>query len=135
MLTREQDYAAKVYEQISNEFANKPPNTGKKYGSMAHKLPVLIRVAGLAQALQFVDSRGTDDHKLLLQHLALTLGFMDDGGDDVEKAKTKLLDSSRTAQLGPYMLLTQRSLAALQWYKRFAQSVLKVDAGDESGEN
>ena len=134
MLTREQDYAAKVYEQITNEFATKPPNAAKKYGSMAHKLPVLIRAAGLAQALQFVDSRGSEDQKLLLQHLALTLGFLD-GDGNVEKATTKLLDSSRTSQLGPYMLLTQKSLAALQWYKRFAQSVLKVDAGDEVGEN
>jgi CRISPR-associated protein Cmr5 len=131
MLTREQEYAATIYGQVSNEIEPKPRASQKKYGSMAHKLPVLIRVAGLAQALQFVESRGKDEQKLLLQHLALALGFTDDEGENVKKAKAKLLDKSRTSQLGSYMHLTQQALAALQWYKRFAQSVLKVEAGEE----
>ena len=131
MLTREQKYAAKIYEQVTSEIATKPPEKQKKYGSMAHKLPVLIRVAGLAQALQFVDSRGSDEQKLLLQHLALTLDFTDDEGDNATKAKAKMLNSCRTSQLAAYMRLTQQALAALQWYKGFAQSVLKVEASDE----
>jgi CRISPR-associated protein Cmr5 len=132
MLTREQEYAATIYKQVSDEIEPKPPASKKKYGSMAHELPVLIRVAGLAQALQFVESRGKDEQKRLLQHLALTLGFTNDEGENARTAKAKLLDESRTSQLGAYMRLTQRSLAALQWYKRFAQSVLKVEAGEES---
>jgi hypothetical protein len=32
------------------------------------------------------------------------------------------------------MLLTQRSLDALLWYKRFAQSILHVDASDAAEE-
>jgi CRISPR-associated protein Cmr5 len=128
MLTREQSYASIIYKQ----FGEVSTAWQKKYGSMAHKLPVLIRTAGLAQALQFVESRGTDEWKLLLQHLALTLGFADDEKHG-QKAKEKLLDKSRTSQLGAYMRLTQQSLAALQWYKRFAQSVLKVEAGEEAG--
>jgi CRISPR-associated protein Cmr5 len=130
VLTREQEYAAKIYKQVG-QIDGKPRAEQKKYGSMAHKLPVLIRVAGLAQALQFVESRGSDEQKLLLHHLALTLRFADDEGEDAIKAEAKLLDSTRTSQLGAYMRLTQQSLAALQWYKRFAQSVLKVEAGDE----
>lgn len=131
MLTREQEYAAKIYEQVAEEVMPLGPLKQKKYGSMAHKLPVLIRVAGLAQALQFVESRGSDDQKLLLKHLALTLGFRDEEGDNAPKAKGKMLNDSRTLSLPAYMHLTQRALAALQWYKRFAQSILKVEAGDE----
>lgn len=131
MLTREQQYAAKIYEQITSEIATKTQGEQKKYGSMAHKLPVLIRVAGLSQAFQFVDSRGSDEQKLLLQHLALTLDFTDDVGNNATKAKAKMLHSSRTLQLAAYMRLTQQALAALQWYKRFAQSVLQVEASDE----
>ncbi len=131
MLTREQEYAATIYEQISKDIEPRPPASRKKYGSMAHKLPVLIRVAGLAQALQFVESRGKDEQKILLQHLALALGFTNDEGENAITAKEKLLDKSRTSQLGGYMHLTQQALATLQWYKRFAQSVLKVEAGEE----
>src|SRR5260221_8046358 len=109
MLTREQEYAAKIYTQINVEIGGKSPAQQKKYGSMAHKLPVLIRTAGLAQALQFVDSRGSDEQRLLLQHLALTLGFNDAVGGGPQ-AKVQLLDSSRTAQLPAYMRLTQQSL-------------------------
>lgn len=131
MLTREQAYAAKIYEQVTNDIATKASEKQKKYGSMAHKLPVLIRVAGLAQALQFVDSRGSEDQKVLLRHLALTLDFVDEEGVALT-AEAKLLNSSRTSQLAPYMRLTQQALAALQWYKRFAQSVLKVETGEDS---
>lgn len=131
MLTREQEFAAKIYEQVTSEIETRPREEQKKYGSMAHKLPVLIRVAGLAQALQFVESRGNNEQKLLLKHLALTLGFTDDEGENAPTAKKKLLSDSRTKPLGTYMRLTRQSLAALQWYKRLAQSVLKVESGEE----
>ena len=132
MLTREQAYAAKIYAQVISEIAPMAPAKQKKYGSMAHKLPVLIRVAGLAQALQFVESRGSNEHRRLLKHLALTLDYTDDGGDNAPTAEAKMLAESRTLGIAAYMHLTQRALTALQWYKRFAQSVLKVEAGDQA---
>jgi len=95
----------------------------KSYGAMAHKLPILIRTAGLAQALSFVDARGKEGgptHRLL-DDLALTVDKSD---------KKALLASVRNAQLSEYMLLTQHVMDALLWYKRFAQSVLGVKASD-----
>ena len=130
MLTREQRYAATIFEQVT-ELEQASPEKKTKYGSMAHKLPVLIRVAGLSQALHFVHSRGNDDQKLLLKHLAHTLDFHDDKGEKAESAVEKLLAHSRTAQLSMYMYLTHQALAALQWYKRFAQSVLRVEAAED----
>jgi len=89
---------------------------------MAHKLPVLIRTAGLSQALGFVAARGNLMHLRLVQDLAATLGRRDLPGD-----------SRMAPNLQAYMRLTQETLDALLWYKRFAQSVLKVDASDEPG--
>lgn len=94
----------------------------KKYGSMSHRLPLLIRTAGLAQALAFVEARGDAGGKKLLEDMADILEF--DG-------KKNLLKSSREAELPEYMLLTRRVLAALTWYKRFSQSVLGVESGAE----
>jgi CRISPR-associated protein Cmr5 len=115
MITRSQQYASQIFEQVSQV----PVVERQKYGSMAHKLPVLIRTAGLSQALAFVHSRGSDEQKQLLEHIAAVVNEPD------------LLARSRTAKLTDYMRLTRDVLAALVWYKRFAQSVLGVEAGEE----
>lgn len=126
MKTRDQEYAATIFKQVQDEVNNNPNVDDKQqYGSMAHKLPILIRTSGLVQALQFVDSRGKDPHKLLLKHLAQTVLKSE---APAGKEKEELLTQSRTNDLGKYMLLTQRTMAALLWYKRFAQSLLKVEA-------
>lgn len=97
----------------------------KKYGTMAHKLPVLVRTAGLVQAVAFVQTRGSEAQKELLSHLAETLGY--------EGVNTFAADA-RTHNLQDYMLLTRRVLAALLWYKRFAESILDVLSSDEDTE-
>jgi len=122
MQTREQKYADSAFRKISDDIETKERGYQKKYGSMAHKLPVLIRSAGLAQALQFVESRGKDEQKVLLEHLASTIGYA---------SKAELLGKSRSESLNGYIHLTEKVLGALLWYKRFAQSVLKVEAGED----
>jgi CRISPR-associated protein Cmr5 len=122
--TREQKYAADIFERverIDEEYKHKPAER-RKYGAMAHKLPVLVRTAGLAQALAFVDARGDEPHHQLLQDLAVTVGYGD--------AKA-LLNASRDVAFYEYMRLSQKVMAALLWYKRFAQSVLGVEPSDE----
>lgn len=98
----------------------------KKYGSMAHKLPILIHSAGLAQAVAFVQSRKSVEQKQLLTDLAGTLG---EGNGEA------LAGRSRTADLAEYMLLTRRALAALVWYKRYAESILGVTAADAADDD
>jgi len=124
MQTRDQKLAAAVYERVAyfKEDPDKKDSYRTAYGSMAHKLPVLIRTAGLAQALAFVQARGKDAHKDLLNDLAHVIN-----AEDGEKLATR----SRTAPLPDYMRLTQHALAALLWFKRFAQSVLEVEPGEE----
>lgn len=134
MKTRDQRYAEKIFEQVS-EFKRQHPqpknNKLREYGSMAHKLPVLIRTAGLAQALAFVAASKKTPHQQLLTDLAQAIAHQT--GD--QQISTQLLDKSRTEPLGDYMKLTREALSALLWYKRFAQSVLDVEAGDEPAEN
>jgi len=43
-----------------------------------------------------------------------------------ENAQT-LLQTVKSAPLSRYIRLTRQMLAALLWYKRFAQSILEVD--------
>lgn len=122
MQTRDQLYASDAFKKVS-AFAKKHEEGSderKQYGSMAHKLPVLIRTAGLAQALSFVEARGKEhSHQQLLRDLAETVG------------EPNLCQRARAAHVVEYMRLTQKALAALLWYKRFAQSVLKIETGEE----
>ena len=116
MQTREQVYATSVFECVErrkNSYASEGKN---KYGSMAHKLPVLIRSAGLAQALAFADTR-KDEQKELLKDLSGVLGY---------ETPNDLVTHVRRAKITEYMLLTEHALAALLWFKRYAQSVLDV---------
>ncbi len=114
--TREQKFATAVFKRISE--ADKLGKEDKtKYGSMAHQLPVLIRTAGLAQALAFVDARREPVMQRLLDDLAIVLD---------RAPRADLIQLSRDAPLADYMRLTQDALAALLWFKRFAQSVLDV---------
>jgi CRISPR-associated protein Cmr5 len=126
MQTRDQKYATDVYTRVS--LIKDQGAFSKSYGATAHKLPILIHTAGLVQALSFVDARskespkqGKDPQKQLLQDLAGTVGQPD---------AASLLKRAREADISEYMLLTQQVQDALLWYKRFAQSVLGVEASD-----
>ena len=119
MQTLDQQYAASAYAQVSPlKEKYKEKKEYKKYGAMAHKLPILIHTAGLAQALEFVNSRGEPIQKLLLDHLAVTIELTN---------KEDLLKTVKSVPLSGYIRLTRQTLAALLWYKRFAQSILDVD--------
>lgn len=132
----EGQFASKIHEQVS---AYKKENVDekiyKRYGSMAYSLPILVRSAGLAQALSFVESKSKKDpahpYTYLLNHLAEVV-IEDKNGSELAK-------QSRNAGLQEYMYLTRRTMLALKWYKRFAESVLgvtsttKMEEGGEDG--
>ena len=120
MQTKDQQYAAQAFEQV-NQMLGESKDARDKYGSMAHRLPVLIRTAGLAQALGFIESRGTEAQVQLMRDISVVIGVPEIGR------------VSRQAKLPGYMKLTRDVMAALVWYKRFAASVLNVQA-DVDGE-
>lgn len=115
-------YTNLVYEQVS-EMTDHTKENRQKYGSMAHRLPALVHSAGLAQALSFVDARGNEIQKVLLDHLAQVVG---------EEDREVLLRHSREDDLDHYMFLTEKVLLALSWYKHFAQSILEVESGEDT---
>lgn len=131
----EQKFASKIYEQVTG-YKNMEENKKiqDRYGSMAYKLPILVRSAGLAQALSFIESKSKGDVKHpythLLNHLAEVVIENPKGSDFAKQ--------SRNANLQEYMYLTRRTMLALKWYKRFAESVLGVTsttADEDGGEN
>ncbi len=122
--TRDQEYAVDAYNRVK-AVKNRSKTERDRYGSMAHKLPILIRTSGLAQALAFVNARGKVEHQRLLNDLALTLK---------KQSGENLAETAMNAPLSEYIYLTQQALAALLWYKRFAQSVLDVQPGTEESE-
>jgi len=122
--TRDQEYAVDAYNRVKT-IKSLSKTARDHYGSMAHKLPILIRTAGLAQALAFVNARGKKEHKDLLDDLARTLK---------QQNRENLAETAMNAGLSEYIYLTQQTLAALLWYKRFAQSVLDVQPGTEESE-
>jgi CRISPR-associated protein Cmr5 len=123
MLTRSQRHAAKAFEQV-NGLGQAQKDQRDRYGSMALRLPALIRTAGLSQALAFVASKEKPGDQLLC-HLATLLG---------EPDSSSLLWRSRNATLPDYMHLTSEVLEASIWYGRFARSILGVEPGEEPDE-
>lgn len=124
MQTRDQKYAMDIYNRVKSVKETNPKDFCDSYGSMAHKLPILIRTAGLAQALAFVEARAEGQKSGALKRL------MSDLAETLHKSGT-LTEVARTSPLSEYMFLTQQTMAALLWYKRFAQSVLDVQASNE----
>jgi len=122
MTTRQQQFAAAAFNRV-NGVLQIPDFDKDRYGSIAHRLPVLIRSAGLAQALAYVEARGKSEGERLLDDLASVVGYTN---------RVNLLTQARTSQLLEYMHLTDQCLDALLWFKRFAQTVLDVDAASEN---
>jgi CRISPR-associated protein Cmr5 len=123
MKIRTHDVAQKAYALVD---ARLNFDKKKEYGSLAHKLPVLILQNGLAQATGFLIAKGEVHHIALLDDLAKLLDNM---------SGEKLHENVIAADLSQTMLLTRRSLEAAGWIKRYVQGVLKVDAtGEEEKE-
>ncbi len=118
MLTREQKFADVIFGQVEEISKLSEQSKKDEYKSMSENFPVLVRTAGLTQALHFVESR----NKKLIEHLAVTLEIE---GNDIDEKCKNLLQKSRKANLEDYIYLTNKVLTALQWYKRISGSLLK----------
>ena len=133
-MTLEQQRAAQAYrhvQAIAEEHPDKESQPRKQYASMAQKLPVLIRSAGLCQALHFLKSRGKDEERSILGKL---LGHLAEQMHRTDAAITngdKLCAQVREADLQRYLWLTREALASAEWYARLSQSELGAAKGVE----
>ena len=142
MQTRDQKYAKDAYERVQAVFQSQHQQRAvfvASYGSMAHRLPILIHVSGLAQALTFVDARAKEESgaKRLLDDLTRTILGSEAKREKLlklargEKLEEQAGDAEQNTGLLSYIHLTRQVLAALLWYKRYAQSILGVEPGED----
>lgn len=125
MPTLDQKRAAKAWEHGA-AIERLDEEKRKKYASIVYSVPMLVRSAGLSQALHFVLARGDDTQKKILDHLADQLRRV----DTRITGRESLLTQVREAPLGAYLQLTQETLACANWYKRYVQGVLGIAASE-----
>ncbi|MEJ5297975.1 MAG: type III-B CRISPR module-associated protein Cmr5 [Armatimonadota bacterium] len=137
-MSRQQDLMGQAIEHITAHAADHEDRR-KIYGGLYHKLPVLIRTCGLCQALAFVnsktqadDDRGSahqavmsDVTQVLTRYCGVTLQQGDKGG---------ILSAVRRLNSRQYALATRILLQSLVFHKRFAESILGVEATDYTAE-
>jgi CRISPR-associated protein Cmr5 len=130
MATLDQERARLAFDHVTAVGRWDKPKQ-KRYASIVHAMPALLRSAGLSQALHFVLSRrknkDDDGPKRFLEHLAEQLARVDEEmvtGD-------VLLAKVRGADLASYLRLTQEALACVNWYRRFVQGVLGIEPGED----
>lgn len=126
-MTLEQQRAALAYRHVQ-EVPRDDEKMRDLYGSMAQKLPVLIRTAGLCQAVHFVRSRKKEILNTLLDHVAGQLHRVD---EEITNG-AKLCERVRNVELSQYLWLTREALASAEWYSRLSQSELGVDRGKDT---
>jgi CRISPR-associated protein Cmr5 len=123
-VNRDQQRAVSAYERVSQV----GPNAKEKYGTLALKLPFLIRSSGLAQALTFVGEKAGAEVPLM-RDLAATVGAAT--GEEKLTAAQLLARAREDVDAASYLMLTREVLRAASWYKRLASSVLKVQPGGD----
>jgi CRISPR type III-B/RAMP module-associated protein Cmr5 len=123
--TREQEYAAKIYDQVE-EVKSKSKQFKDEYKTSAKNLAFLIRSAGLVQALYFTQTRNKAS-ELLIKHLVVVIEKPTEPltENQLETLTKGFLEKVRTTQINEYMFLTEKCLLALKWYKRFVDIHIK----------
>lgn len=126
-MTRRQRYLHQALQNIE-DIAQENQERQRIYGGLCHAFPVMVRTNGLCQTLAFIEGKAelaavdptsrAAAYWCLRRHIATTL---DVDPDD-------LLRNVQRAQLTTYMRYTRMLLEAWVYYKRFAVSVLGVEA-------
>jgi CRISPR-associated protein Cmr5 len=124
----EQERAALAFRHVTELQGEKER---QRYGSLALKLPALLRTSGLCQSVHFLRSRTTNPaSSQLLTHLAIQLRRVDPS----IQTDDDLCARARRCELALYLWLAREAVASANWYARLAQSELGVLPGTESGE-
>jgi CRISPR-associated protein Cmr5 len=125
--------AEKLISDVEKQYPDEEHKVRKTYGSLCHSFPVMVRTAGLCQAVAFSQAKAQADderiknaHSLLLHHVEKVVAQI-----EPSLGEGKLLEAIRNASATQYMLYTRRILSAWIYFKRFAESILKVKAGED----
>lgn len=138
MQTRQQKDALRALKDVQailEQTKQKPEKRGeefrKSYATAVHRFPFLIRQNGLQQTLAFYAGKAeakkdnnqqaeTTAEGQFLDHILQTLHLSSEN-------YIETLSNLAKTDLQSYMLHTRRCLEVALWYRRFVESVLKVD--------
>lgn len=98
MKIRTHKYAELAYPLVNDI---KGSSVESKYRTLALTFPTMIMQSGLAQAIGFLMAKNKDEHKELLQHMAILLNEVDS-----KSLHDKIINSSVTE----YQLLSREAL-------------------------
>lgn len=126
-MTREQQRATQAFADVSS-IKEEDKEKQKRYATVVYQSIVLIRTAGLLQALEFIHSLSDIGKQEAGKKLLDSLGRQMNRFDHEIKDGHSLRKYVREAKLQSYLLLTREVMAAMVWYKRFVQSILKIDS-------
>lgn len=123
-MSRQQKWAQAAFEAVSRQATNKADE--KKYGTYCMKLPSLLLQSGLVQTTAFLRSRGERAADQFLDDVARVLG------NDSKTSGKELDAKARTVGLTEYLRLSRDALHVATWFRRFAQTELEVEPGEDS---
>jgi CRISPR type III-B/RAMP module-associated protein Cmr5 len=135
----EQERAAMAFDHVAE--IDKRWKEGNKqrtqYGSLAAKLPSLLRSAGLCQGVHFLKTRAKaapsnqeQAATALLNHLGRQLRRVDPT-IDAGSPGASLCEKARKSELETYLWLSREAIASANWYARLAKSELGYVAGED----
>ena len=127
---RAHDHVESIRAEIAGMDGKAAETLKRGFGAICHKLPILIHNEGLAVALHFTAGREPGKRRMLC-HLAEQL---EEGGMLEQPTASAFLAQTLKADLAQTQTLTREVQRCLDWYKRFAKSVLKLESGQEDGE-
>lgn len=134
MRCRSQQYGEKVYELVAGVPQRLPDRKKqKRYGVLCHRFPLIVRECGLAAAFGFLAAKGggfgSEPESVLLQHYCEMIRLNAPRATDPDNLRATVL----AAELAEYRRLTRDTLALGEWFKRYSEGVLKIDATGNEG--
>jgi CRISPR-associated protein Cmr5 len=130
MATLDQERAQLAFKHVASVKREKDESAQKKYASIVHSLPALLRSAGLCQSIAFVKSRSDENQKLLLRHFTEQLHRVDKKNIKKDEPDS-LFKYALKAELVTYLRLTREAISCSSWYRRMVQGILKIEAGQD----
>ncbi|GAD15278.1 cmr5 family CRISPR-associated protein [Geobacillus kaustophilus GBlys] len=97
----------------------------ENYRSYVKKMPSLIQVNGLGQALAFCFQKGKE-YKAIYQSLAKWM--REQFPDQFSSANQELVEAVVNLSSADYRLWTMEAMALLDWMRKFADGMAKDDA-------
>jgi CRISPR-associated protein Cmr5 len=123
MKTKEQKRAVAAHAAVKG-MENNP--LAKEYSQICLDLPFLILKNGLCQTVAYYEAKGCKkkQYEYLLRDMAKVCA---------EQTGPAYAESVRNAEVAEYQHMTHEALACAQWFKRYAEAVLKAEPGGQRG--